>query len=113
MGDVIHFSTEYSPGTGNATAPQVKATGVTSNGLAFDFSATDLSRPAADYDWSFPGASTVDGVSATTKVDSKGPIRVVYAAAGVKTATLTVAAGAGPPAGGAYPVNVTAVAGPR
>lgn len=113
MSDVVHWPTEFSPGTGNATAPQVKATGAPSNGLTFIFEATDKSRPAADYSWAFPGAATVDGVTTTTKAASQGPITVVYTAAGAKTATLTVAAGAGPPAGGAYPVNVTAVAGPR
>jgi hypothetical protein len=113
MSSVAHWPTEYSAGTGNASAAQVKATGSPSNGLTFIFEATDKSRPAADYSWSFPGASTVDGVTTTTKAASQGPTTVVYAAAGAKTATLTVAAGAGPPAGGAYPVVVTAVAGPR
>lgn len=113
MSTVVHHNTMYSPGTGNATAPQVKASGSPASGLTFVFEATDKSRPAADYSWSFPGASTVDGVTTTTKAASQGPITVVYAAAGAKTATLTVAAGAGPPAGGAYPVAVTAVAGPR
>src|SRR5688500_11598062 len=95
------------------TAPQVEATADMSDGLTFIFEATDKTRPAADYDWAFPGADTVDGATAVVKENSHGPIEVVYATAGDKTATLTVAAGAGPPAGGDYPITVEArAAGP-
>jgi hypothetical protein len=96
-------------GSGNIAAPQVTATGDATNGLKFTFVAsTPGARPAADFSWAFPP----DGTPAT-QAASKGPVTVTYAAAGAKTATLTVAAGAGPPAGGAYPVTVQAVAGPR
>ena len=96
-------------GTGAVvTAPQVTATADMSNGLKFTFEASDKTRVAADYDWAFPG-----GTPATT-ADNKGPITVTYATGGSKTATLTIAAGAGPPAGGAYPITVEALtAGPR
>lgn len=90
-------------GTGPViTAPQVQATADQSNGWKFTFEATDKTRPVADYDWAFPGGSPA------TQADSKGPIVVTYSSAGSKTATLTIAAGAGPPAGGAYPISVTA-----
>ena len=97
-------------GTGQViTAPQVQATADQTNGLKFTYVATNGARPAADYSWAFPP----DGTPATSAAN-KGPITVTYAAGGSKTATLTVAAGAGPPAGGAYPITVTALtAGPR
>lgn len=97
-------------GGGNVvTAPQVKATADQTNGQKFTFDATDKTRPAADYDWAFPGGTPA------TATDNKGPITVTYSTGGSKTATLTIAAGAGPPAGGAYPVTVvaTATAAPR
>lgn len=96
-------------GTGPVvTAPQVSATADQTNGFKFTFEATDKTRVAADYDWAFPGGTPA------TATDNKGPITVTYASAGSKTATLTIAAGAGPPAGGAYPITVTALtAGPR
>jgi len=105
----VHGPTMTGSSSGNITAPQVAAVGDASNGLKFTFSAsTPGARPVADFDWAFPP----DGTPATVN-DNKGPIVVTYATAGAKTATLTVAAGAGPPAGGAYPVTVQAVTGPR
>src|SRR4051812_17486153 len=103
----VHGPTMTGPGTGNVTAPQVSATGDATNGLKFTFEATDKRRPAADYDWAFPGGTPA------TQNDSYGPIAVTYAAGGSQTATLTIAAGAGPPAGGAYPITVTTSSGPR
>lgn len=103
----VHGPTMYSPGTGNVTSAQVSAVGDTANGLKFTFTAVNTQRAAADYDWTFPGGTPA------TATDNKGPITVTYATAGDKIATLTVAAGAGPPAGGAYPVTVTATSGPR
>lgn len=105
----VHGLTMTGPGTGNVTAPQVSAVGDNTNGLKFTFTAsTPGARPDADFDWTFPGGTPA------TATDTKGPITVTYATAGDKIATLTVAAGAGPPAGGAYPITVTAAAaGPR
>jgi hypothetical protein len=97
-------------GSGNVVeTADVKATADQTNGRKFTFEAKDKSRAAADYDWTF----TPDGVPATA-TDNKGPISVTFASAGAKTATLTVAAGAGPPAGGSYPIIVQSLtAGPR
>jgi PKD repeat protein len=104
----VHGPTMYSPGTGNVSAPQVTATGDPTNGLKFTFVAsTPGARPAADFDWDFTGGTPA------TALDTKGPVVVTYATAGAKTATLTVAAGAGPPAGGSYPITVQAVSGAR
>jgi hypothetical protein len=95
-------------GTGAVTtAPQVQATADMTNGFKFTFEATDKRRPAADYDWAFPGGTPA------TQADSHGPILVTYATGGAKTATLTIAAGSNP-AGGSYPITVQALtAGPR
>lgn len=87
-------------GYGNAVPDQA-------NGMVWVFSVDANARPAADFDWDF-------GANATpaTTLDSKGPITVTYSVAGTKTVTLTVAAGAGPPAGGTYVMGIVAKAGP-
>jgi hypothetical protein len=78
------------------------------NGMIFTFSwVGTTARPNADFDWAFPTGTPA------TAADTKGPTTVTYATAGAKTATLTVAAGAGPPAGGSYPITVQAKTGPR
>lgn len=103
-------TTMYASGAGGAgtgqvvTAPQVKATADMANGQRFTFDATDKTRVAADYDWAFPGGTPA------TAADNKGPVTVTYSTGGAKVATLTIAAGAGPPAGGAYPITVQATA---
>ena len=84
-----------------------KATADPTNGLKFTFEAIDKTRPPADYDWTFPGGTPA------TQADSKGPVVVTFATAGSKTISLAIAAGAGPPATGTYPMTVQAVSGPR
>ena len=88
----------------------VTATVSPTNGLIWTFTLDGpTTRAEADFDWAFPG-----GTPATVADDST-PAAVTYAAAGSKTATLTVTgAGTGnnpyPPAG-SYPITFTAVAG--
>ena len=97
-------------GTGmtiNSPTGLYKATADPTNGLKFTFEAIDKTRPPADYDWTFPGGTPA------TQADSKGPIVVTFATAGSKNVSLAIAAGAGPPATGTYPMTVQAVSGPR
>ena len=68
-----------------------------SNGLQFAFSAPNPgARPAADFDWAFtgPGSPAAQADKFNGTVTFTGP--------GAGTIVLTVAAGAGPPAGGGY-----------
>jgi hypothetical protein len=78
------------------------------NGLKWTFQAQDSSRPAGDYSWAFPPDGT------PSVFPGPGAVTVVYAAAGSKTGTLTVAGTNPAPPGiqnGTYPVVVTASAG--
>jgi PKD repeat protein len=76
------------------------------NGLAWTFSADPSTRPAADFDWSFPGGTPA------TQADSKGPVAVTYATGGTKTVTLTVSgANPPPPVNGVYVMGIQAKAG--
>jgi hypothetical protein len=84
-----------------------KATADPTNGLRFTFEAIQKGRPAIDYDWTFPGGTPA------SQADSQGPIVVTFATAGSKTISLAIAAGAGTPATGTYPMTVEAVSGPR
>jgi hypothetical protein len=109
-------NTMYASGAGGAgtgeviTAPgggggNVVADADMANGQRFTFSwVGTTARPNADFDWAFPGGTPA------TATDTKGPVTVTYATGGSKVATLTVAAGAGPPAGGSYPITVQATA---
>ena len=96
-------------GTGEVVeTAQVKATANMANGLEFT---KDKSRPAADYDWTYTPAG---GAPASPINNTHGPHTITFVGAGDKTVTLTVAAGAGPPAAGNYAITVSAMtAGPR
>lgn len=97
-------------GTGNIIQnAQIKVTADQTNGLRFTVEPVNTGRPAADYDWTFTQVS-----SPVSQADTKTPFVVTFATTGTKTITLTVAAGAGPPAGGVYTIDVTALtSGPR
>jgi hypothetical protein len=74
--------------------------------LVYSFSVPNPgARPAADFDWTFTGpgspAAQNDKFSGT----------VTYTGAGAGTIVLTVAAGAGPPAGGTYTITTAPTAG--
>ena len=91
------------PSSGGGVA---QATKDPTNGLKFSFSVPNPgARPAADFDWTFTGpgspAAQPDKTSGT----------VTFTGAGAVTIVCTVAAGAGPPAGGTYTVSTTATAG--
>jgi len=91
---------------GVVSVGEVSATPSPANALIWNFKLSQPSdRPAADFDWAFPGGTPA------TQADSKGPVQVTYAAAGSKTATLTVSGAGGDPANGSYPITVTAAAG--
>jgi hypothetical protein len=82
------------------------ATKSPTNGLIYSFVFPNPgARPATDFDWTFTGpgspAAQLDRYSGT----------VTFTGAGAVTIICTVAAGAGPPAGGAYTVSATATAG--
>jgi hypothetical protein len=98
-------------GTGMTTPSPTglyQATADPTNGLKFTFTVLDKgARPAADFDWTFPGGTPA------SQADSYGPVVVTFATAGAKNVSLAVAAGAGPPATGTYPMTVQAVSGPR
>lgn len=99
--------------TGGGSGPvtenaQVRVTADMANGYKFTVEAVNKQRAAADYDWVLTGSTT------PTVSDNKGPFTVTYTSAGLKTISLTVAAGAGPPAGGTYNITCQATgAGPR
>ena len=82
----------------SVTSPLVRATPQDSL-LNWRFEALNRARPVADYDWVLTDTGPVANTYET---------ETTFAAPGTKTATLTVAAGAGPPAGGSYAVNVAA-----
>ena len=91
------------PSSGGGVAQATKSP---ANGLIFSFSVPNPgARPAADFDWTFTGpgnpAAQPDKFSGT----------VTYSGAGSGTIVCTVAAGAGPPAGGTYTINVSPTAG--
>lgn len=104
-------NTMYTTQGGGASIPSsgggiAQATKSPTNGLSFAFSVPNPgARPAADFDWTFTGpgspAAQNDKFSGT----------VTYTGAGAGTIVCTVAAGAGPPAGGTYTINVAATAG--
>ncbi len=75
------------------------------NGLAWTFSVDPTTKPAADFDWSFPGGTP------SAQADSKGPVAVTYATPGTKTVTLTVSGTAGVPANGTYVMGIQAKTG--
>lgn len=82
------------------------ATKSVTNGLTFAFSFPNPgARPATDFDWTFTGPG-----SPAAQADRYGGT-VTFTGAGAGTIVCTVAAGAGPPAGGVYTINVTATAG--
>ena len=91
------------PSTGGGIAQATKSG---TNGLVYSFSVPNPgARPAADFDWTFTGpgnpAAQNDKFSGT----------VTYTGAGAGTIVLTVAAGAGPPAGGTYTIVTAPTAG--
>lgn len=95
-------------GSGNVIQnAQIKVTADQANGLKFTVEPVNTQRIAADYDW------TLSGGTPATQADTKTPFTVTYATAGSKTIQLVIAAGAGPPAGGTYTIDVTAKTGPR
>jgi hypothetical protein len=104
-------NTMYTTEGGGASIPSsgggiAQATKSPTNGLQFSFSVPNPgARPAADFDWTFTGpgspAAQPDKFSGT----------VLFTGAGAVSIICTVAAGAGPPAGGTYTVNATATAG--
>lgn len=98
-------------GTGRVyETAQIRATADMTNGNRFFFEAVNQQRIAADYDWTSFGT----GATPALQNDSKGPVTVNYSSTGSKTVTLTIAAGAGPPAGGTYTITVLATGtGPR
>ena len=91
------------PSSGGGIAQATKSP---TNGLVYSFSVPNPgARPAADFDWTFTGpgspAAQADRFSGT----------VTYTGAGAGTIVLTVAAGAGPPAGGTYTIITAPTAG--
>lgn len=91
------------PSSGGGVAQATKSS---TDGLTFSFSVPNPGvRPAADFDWTFTGPG--NPVAQNDRFSGT----VTYTGAGAGTIILTVAAGAGPPAGGTYTVNVTATAG--
>ena len=91
------------PSSGGGIA---QATKDPTNGLKFSFSVPNPgARPAADFDWTFTGP----GSPAAQPDKHSGT--VTFTGAGAVTIVCTVAAGAGPPAGGTYTVSTTATAG--
>ena len=83
-----------------------QATKSPTNGLQFAFSVPNPgARPAADFDWTFTGP----GSPAAQNDKTSGT--VLFTGPGAVTIVCTVAAGAGPPAGGTYTINATATAG--
>jgi hypothetical protein len=91
------------PSSGGGVAQATKSP---SNGLVFNFSVPNPgARPAADFDWTFtgPGSPAAQPDKTSGSVTFTGP--------GAVTLVCTVAAGAGPPAGGTYTINGTATAG--
>lgn len=91
------------PSSGGGVAQATKSP---ANGLVFSFSVPNPgARPAADFDWTFTGP----GNPAAQNDKTSGT--VTFTGAGAVTIVCTVAAGAGPPAGGTYTVSATATAG--
>jgi hypothetical protein len=91
------------PSTGGGIATATKSP---TNGLVYTFSvANPGARPAADFDWTFTGPG-----SPAAQADRFGGT-VTYTGAGAGSIILTVAAGAGPPAGGTYTITTAPTAG--
>jgi hypothetical protein len=91
------------PSTGGGVAQATKSP---TNGLVYNFSVPNPgARPAADFDWTFTGPG-----SPAAQAD-KFSGSVTYTGAGAGTIVLTVAAGAGPPAGGTYTITTAPTAG--
>ena len=91
------------PSSGGGIA---QATKDPTNGLKFSFSVPNPgARPAADFDWTFTGPGS------PAAQNDKHSGTVTFTGAGAVTIVCTVAAGAGPPAGGTYTVSATATAG--
>jgi hypothetical protein len=83
-----------------------KATKSPTNGLVYSFSVVNPgARPAADFDWTFTGPGSP--VAQPNLFSGT----VTYTGAGAGTIVLTVAAGAGPPAGGTYTITTAPTAG--
>jgi len=107
----VHGPNTMFTSEGGGTPVQSSPVGATAtksptNGLSFAFAFPNPgARPAADFDWTFTGpgapAAQPDKYSGT----------VLYTGAGAGTIICTVAAGAGPPAAGAYTITVAATAG--
>ena len=99
--------TTQSGGTAVASSPVgATATKSVTNGLVYTFSFTNTgARPAADFDWSFTGPG-----SPVAQPNIYGGT-VTFTGAGAGTIVCTVAAGAGPPAGGTYTITVAPTAG--
>jgi len=91
------------PSSGGGIA---QATKDPTNGLKYSFSVPNPgARPAADFDWTFTGPG--NPVAQTDRFSGT----VTYTTAGAGTIVLTVAAGAGPPAGGTYTITTAPTAG--
>jgi hypothetical protein len=94
-------------GASIASSPAgAQATKSPTDGLTFNFSFPNPgARPAADFDWTFtgPGSPAAQNDKTSGSVTFTGP--------GAVTIICTVAAGAGPPAAGAYTVTSTTTAG--
>ena len=91
------------PSSGGGVAQATKSG---TNGLVYNFSVPNPgARPAADFDWTFTGPGS------PAAQNDKFSGSVTYTGAGAGTIVLTVAAGAGPPAGGTYTINVAPTAG--
>jgi hypothetical protein len=91
------------PSTGGGVAQATKSP---TNGLIYSFSVPNPgARPAADFDWTFTGP----GSPAAQNDKTSGT--VTYTGPGAGTIVLTVAAGAGPPAGGTYTITTAPTAG--
>jgi hypothetical protein len=99
--------TKEGGGTPVASSPAgATATKSPTNGLVYNFSfPSPGARPAADFDWTFTGP----GSPAAQPDKTSGS--VTFTGAGAGTIVCTVAAGAGPPAGGTYTITVAPTAG--
>ena len=95
-------------GTSNPSTPAgAQAAKDVNNGLQFNFSfPSPGARPAADFDWTFTGPGS------PAAQNDKFSGSVTFTGAGAVTIVCTVAAGAGPPAAGAYTISgIAATAG--
>jgi hypothetical protein len=92
-----------SPGTVQSPSGQARATQNPTNGWIFTFEAVNKQRPPADYDWTFSDTRPAqnDAYQGTVTFVTPGP----------QSITLTIAAGAGPPAGSTNTIAVNPVAG--